>query len=89
MGIGFAKEGEAEAILPTGPFAGENPGNDLVAGMTEDLGAVRPVPSDCDDGDCDSNGVCDGDRDGGNATTDSLVTDVGGAISGGNRRGPA
>jgi len=28
-------------------------------------------------------------RDGGNATADSLVTDVGGAISGGNRCGPA
>lgn len=82
--IGFAKEGVAEApeaILLTGPFAGENPGNDLVAGMTEDLGAVRPVSCDCDD--------CDGDSDGVKANSDSLITDVGGAISGWNRCSPA
>lgn len=85
MGIALTKEDAAEAILPTGPLPGENTGNDLVAGMTEDLGAVRPVPSDGDDGDCDSNGGCDGDRDGGNATTDSLVRDEGGALSGWNR----
>jgi len=53
--------------------------------MTEDLGAVRPVPSDADDGDCDGNGGCDGDTDGAYATTDSLATDEGGALSGGNR----
>lgn len=79
VGNGFTREHAAEApeeIPLIGPFAGENPGSP-VAGTTDVLGGLRPVPSDCDDGD------------GAGANTDSLSTDVGGATRGGNCCGPA
>lgn len=73
----FVKE-QAEETLPLGPLAGGKPGIDPDDGTTEDLGVVAPAgpaPSDCGAGD--------------GAYVESLVTDDGGAIRGGNCWGPA
>lgn len=49
VGKGFTKEQAAEApeeIPLIGPFAGGNPEKVPLEGTTEDLGDVRPIPSD-------------------------------------------
>ena len=79
MGNGLTKEQAEEApeeSALTGPFAGENPGSP-VEGTTDDLGVAGPIPSNWGAG-----------ADAG-ANTDSLLTDVGGAMRGGNSWGPA
>lgn len=70
MSIGFINERAAETpeALPAGPPAGLNPGSELVLGTTEDVG--EPATSDCGAG--------------AGASVGSLMTVVGGAISGGN-----
>ena len=79
VGNGFTKGQAAETPLANpllmGPLAGENPGNDPVAGTTTDLGVDGPAPTE--------RGA------GAGANTDSVVTEVGGAISGGSCCGPA
>lgn len=78
MSIGFINERAAEAAeepeaLPAGAFAGLNPGSELVLGTTEDIGEM--APSDCGAG--------------AGANVESLMTEEGGAISGGNCCTPA
>lgn len=65
----FIKE-LAPETLPEGLLMGETPGSNPVDGTTEDLGVVDPVPSDSGAG--------------AGALTESLLTEEGGAISGGN-----
>lgn len=69
VGNEFIKELASE-ILPDGPLAGGRPGSDPVDGTKEDLGVVDPAPSDSGAG--------------AGALTESLITDDGGAIRGGN-----
>lgn len=74
VGKGFTKEQAPEA-LPIGPLAGGNPEREPpVAGTNEDLGGKDPTPSDWGAGD--------------GANIESLITEEGGAISGGNFCGP-
>uniref|UniRef100_A0A2P2IIJ1 Uncharacterized protein n=1 Tax=Rhizophora mucronata TaxID=61149 RepID=A0A2P2IIJ1_RHIMU len=68
--------GEASEALPIGLFAGGNLGSEPVEGTTEVLGIVIPA-------------LCDrGVGAGAGANIESLVTEVGGAIRGGNCCGP-
>lgn len=74
----FTKEEESEEALAIGLFAGgsPSPGSDpVVVGTTEDLGVGVPAPLDWGEGD--------------GANIESLVTELGGAISGGNCCAPA
>lgn len=68
---------EAPEALPIGPLAvAVNPGSEpVVEGITEDLGVVLPMPS--------------GKGEGAGENAESLLTEVGGAISGGNCCAPA
>ena len=72
----FNKEQASEEALARGLFAGGSPGSDpVVVGTTEVLGVSVPAPSDWGEGD--------------GANIESLVTELGGAISGGNCCAPA
>ena len=75
----FTKEEASEEALAIGLFAGgsPSPGSDpvVVVGTLEDLGVGVPAPLDWGEGD--------------GANIESLVTELGGAISGGNCCAPA